>query len=70
LEYLDVNVTHLHPGDPVRIRAVRGTIQRILVAVEGEMILACKADEYELAQDEHRSPYTRAYRQRDVIQVD
>jgi hypothetical protein len=70
LEYSDVNVTHLHPGDPVRIRAVRGTIQRILVSVEGEMVLACTADEYEIAQDEHRPPYTRAYRQRDVVQVD
>jgi len=65
-----VNVTHLHPGDPVRIRAVRGTIQRILVAVEGEMILACSADEYELAQDERRAPYTRAYRQRDLVPTD
>lgn len=52
------------------IRAVRGTIARVLVAIEGEMILACKADEYEQALDEHRPPYTRAYRQRDVIQAD
>ncbi len=65
-----MNVTHLHPGDPVYIRAVRGTIARVLVAIEGEMILACKADEYEQALDEHRPPYTRAYRQRDVIQSD
>lgn len=62
-----MNVTHLLPGDPVRIRAVRGTIQRILVAVEGEMVLACKADEYELALEERRTPCTRAYRRRDVI---
>jgi len=62
-----MDMTHLHPGDPVCIRSVRGTLQRILVAVEGELILACKSEEYELAMEQHRVPYSRAYRMRDVI---
>lgn len=62
-----MNTTHLRPGDPVRIRSVRGALQRVLVAVEGEMILACTSEEYELAQEQHRAPYARAYRARDVV---
>ncbi len=58
----------LHPGDDVYIRSVRGTLNRVLVAVEGEMILACKPDEYELALTQQRSPYTRAYRKSDMIE--
>jgi len=64
-----MDMTHLHPGDPVCIRSVRGTLQRILVAVEGELILACKSEEYELAMEQHRvfaSPAGKPYPTQDT----
>jgi len=58
-----------YSGQVVRLSSAEGAIERVLVRDLGEVLLICRADEYESARIERREPVSIGFPKRDLISV-
>jgi len=58
----------MRQGDLVRLRGYEGQeLVRRLVAVNGDILLICREEEYQAAQREERDPVCVGFRREDLI---
>jgi hypothetical protein len=57
----------IQAGQLVTLSSAQGTIERVAVAVLGDIVLVCRPEEYKAAQREGRKPISAGFRLADVL---
>lgn len=58
-----------YSGQVVRLSSAEGAIDRVLVRDLGEVLLICRAEEYENARIERREPVSIGFPRKDLLSV-